>query len=214
MTTKLYALERGGPKRLQLRWRWGWRDFEVALDGETWKLDRAAVLAGASLTFPGGSTLFVRRVPRKWWSVALRDELQVDLDGAPVPGSDGHPRTIGARAGNVIALFGILHVLFIGLWIAFQGGRRDGPFTLASGAALLSGPLLLVLAVLAWLGVRHAVVVAAGQLALEFVLMLALSGGRFSPTGLVIQVLVVVHLFGAWKRMGPLSTKSLGAVFE
>ena len=43
MPTRKFALERGGPKQLQIRWRRGFKDFEVALDGQAWKVDRSGV---------------------------------------------------------------------------------------------------------------------------------------------------------------------------
>ena len=214
MPRRKYALERGGPKRLQLRWGWRLKDFEVALDGQAWRLDRAAVLAGATITIPGGSSLFVRSVRRRWWSVALRDELRVELDGVPVPGSDGHPLAIGRRAASVIALFGLLRVLFVGLWAVFSAadGRAVDPLAAITTA---SGAIQIVLAVLAGFGLRLPVLLAAGLLTLELVAAVALAGARSSGLGFVVQVLVIVHLHGAWKRMRPrTATPSLATVFE
>ncbi len=214
MATRKLALERGGPRRLRIRWGWRMREIEVSLDGQAWKLDRAGLLAGTSVTIPDGSRLFVRRLRRRWWSVALRDDLVVELDGVPVPGSDGDPRTIGRRAASLIALVGILQTLFIGLWMVFRAQDRAGPDP-RSAAMVASGATLLVLAVAAAFGARLQVLIAACLLGSELVLSLAASGGRVPMVGVLIQVLVVVHLVGAWKRMRPRPpTPSLAKVFE
>lgn len=189
------------------------KEVEVSLDGQAWKMDRAGLLAGTSITIPGGSTLFVQSVARKWWSVALRDELHVELDGVPVPGSDGDPRVIGRRAASLIALVGIVKALLLGLWLVFQQART-GPQPL--GVILVgSGLVLVTLAVLAAFGLRLPVLVAACLLGVELVASVAAVGGRANGLGILIQVLVIVHLVGAWQRMRPRSaTPSLAKVFE
>ncbi|HET8538561.1 MAG TPA: hypothetical protein VFL83_01685 [Anaeromyxobacter sp.] len=217
MASRRYALERGGPRRLRVRWGWRLKGFEVALDGQAWTLDRAAVLAGASITLPGGSTLFVQNVRRRWWSVALRDDLRVDLDGAPVPGSDGHPRTIGRRAASVIALFGLLRLFLVAMWVSLasapDANAISASFTF--NLAAVDGAVLLVLAIPAALALRPAVVLAAGLLGVELAVSLLFAGGRASGLGVLIQVLVIVHLVDAWRRMRPRSpSPSLAAVFE
>jgi len=211
MPTRKLALERGGERRLQLRWRWGMRELEVSSSGQAWKLDGAAAREGAHLTLPGGSTLLVQRVRRRWWSVALRDDLRVELDGVPVPGSDGDPRVIGRRAASVIALFGLLRLLLVFLWIVFgTGGRVPG-----GGPFALEGLALILLAALAAFGLRTPVILGAGVLALELVVSVVAAGGRASPVGVIVSVLVIVHLYGGWTRMRPPSaTPTLGAIFE
>jgi hypothetical protein len=220
MATRNYALERGGPKRLAIQWRWGWKRFEVSLDGGApWRLEPASLIAGASLTLADGSSLFVRRLKRAWWSVTLRDELQLDRDGAPVPGSDGDPRVIGRRAASLIVLFGVLQLGLVGLWLVFQHGARDAARGSAAGAsaelALIAIPLvaLAVLGVLASLGLRLPVLIGAGLYAAELVVSLA--AGARAPVAILIQALVVAHLVHAWHRMRPRPRQpSLSSVFE
>lgn len=216
MPRRRYALERGGPKRLELRWKRGLKDFQVELDGHVWSVDRTAVLAGTSITLPGGSSLFVHWVKRRWSSIALRDTLRVDRDGVPLPGSDEDPRVVGRSAASVIALFGLLRFLLLGLWFSFRGDARPGsgidPWLVVVGA---EGAVLVALAVAAAMGARAAVIAAAALLALEFVAGLAISGGRPPGLGTVIQVLVIVHLYQSWQRMkSKVPTANLAAVFE
>lgn len=211
MATRKFALERGGPKRLELRWRRGLKDFEVSVDGTTWKLEPDAVRAGAAVALAGGSALFVKWDRRRFWSVAFRDDLRVERDGVPLPGSDGDPRVIARRASRVILLFGFLRVLFVGLLQAF-----DPSAVVASGSMLvaLSGLVLLALGAVAAFGRRLPLAIAAGLLALELAVMLGMSL-RLAPTGIVVQALVIVHLVQSWQRARPrVAAPTLGAIFE
>src|SRR5512138_1146217 len=106
MPKRKFALERGGPKQLRVSWRRGLRDFEVALDGAgAWRLEPAAVRAGAAVTLPGGATLRVQWVKRRWWSIGFRDALRLERDGVPVPGSDLDPRVVARGGGRLMLLF-------------------------------------------------------------------------------------------------------------
>lgn len=219
MPARRYALERGGPKRLELRWKRGLRDFQVELDGQVWSLDRTAVIAGASITLPGGSSLFVHWVKRRWSSIALRDTLRVDKDGVPLPGTDEDPRVVGRRAASVVALFGLLRVFLVAIVVGVP--RTMSPVTsrdgrdVVLGVVAAEGAVLVALAVAAAMGARAAVIAAAALLALEFVAAIAISGGGPPGLGTVIQALVIVHLYQCWRRMKPkVPTATLAAVFE
>jgi hypothetical protein len=210
MASRSYALERGGPKVLRLTWRRGLRDFEVAFGERLLKLDPAAVRAGTSATLPDGSALHVRYARRSFWSIAFRDDLHVERDGVPVPGSDGDPRVIGRRAARVMAFFGLLRVAFLLLFHLFsrQPGT-PGPVQVL----VLSGLALLVLAVLAAYGLRLAVALGAGLVGLEVVVAVAAGVGA-TPVALLIQILLVAHLASAWRRMRPRAPRpALGQVF-
>ncbi|HEY6002395.1 MAG TPA: hypothetical protein VIV57_05925 [Anaeromyxobacter sp.] len=211
MAKRKYALERGGPKRLFVRWRRGFKDFEVAFEGKAWKLDPALLAGGASLTLADGSSLLVQRLKRRWWSIGLRDELHVERDGVPVPGSDGDPRVLGRRAASVLLLFGLLRVLFVGLWFTFQ---RVGGGGAVLNPVAAEGALLAVLGILAAFGLRLPVLLGAALLVAELLVSVA-SGLRVGPFALVIQVLVIVHLVRTWRRMRPRERQpSLASVFE
>lgn len=211
MASRSYALERGGPKVLRLTWGRGLRDFEVALGDRRLRLDPAAVRAGTSATLPDGSALHVRYARRSFWSIAFRDDLHVERDGVPVPGSDGDPRVIGRRAARVMAFFGLLRVGFLLLFHLFsrQPGGVPGPVQVV----MLSGLALLVLAALAALGLRLAVALGAGLVGLEVGVAVATGVGA-TPVALLIQLLLVAHLASAWRRMRPRAPRpALGQVF-
>lgn len=90
MPKQTYALEPGGEKRLEVSWRWNWKDLTVSLDGNSIGVipDQKALSAGREFRLPDGSTLKVQ-LARKYMSV----ELQVLRNGQPLPGSTSDPET-------------------------------------------------------------------------------------------------------------------------
>jgi hypothetical protein len=67
--------------------------------------------------------------------------------------------------------------------------------------------------VLAILGRRRPIVIAAGLLGVEALASLAVAPPN--PFGLLIHALVIVHLVRAWRRMGPRQPRpTLAQVFE
>lgn len=213
MAKRSYALERGGPKSLKLRWGWGMRNFEVALGASTWKLDRPTLVAGATLVLPDGSSLLVKRPDRPWYSIEPRNSLVLERDGLPIPGSDADPRVIGRRAGGLMLLFGGAKALAMAAVLAdtrSKGEPIDPTFAIIG----LEGASLMVLGLLAIFGRRLPVAIAAGLLAAEGLVALG-TGGLPNSMGVMIQVLVIVHLWRAWKRMEPREKRpSLAQVFE
>jgi hypothetical protein len=191
------ALDRGGPRRLEVRWGQGPSGGLVLLDSaEVATFDPSRLATGVSVALPDGTALRIERSPRRWWSVALRDDLLVDRQGVPVPGSDGDPRTIGRRAARLIALFGVLLVVYGLLWQLFSV-ESHGP----GSALFLEGVLLLILAAVAAFGVRTPLLLAALLIAAEATVIVVRTG-QFTPTALVVNALVVVYLVQSWLRMG------------
>jgi hypothetical protein len=213
MAKRRYALQRGGPKELQLRWGWGLRNFEVSLGGKRWPIDRSALAAGTTLVLPDGSSLLVKRPRRFWHSTDSSSTLIVERDGIPLPGSDGDPRVLGRRAGRLILFFGGFRAFAI--TAVLLNARQTGePVPLVVKAVAAEGVALLALGVVAMFGWRPPLAIAAGLLVAEGLAWLG-SGGLPNPVGVMIQALVILHLFRAWKRMAPREKQpSLAQVFE
>ncbi len=204
MPTRRFALERGGAKRLEVRWRFPRRDVRVALDGVPIgePLDRRTFQRGATLGLPDGTGLLVRWAKPEWWSVGLGAELRVERQGVPVPGSDGDPRTVGRRAARLAGFFGALF-----LAVGLVGSVLSGTDVAFGAAMAIEGAVLLVLAVLGGFGLRFPILAAAAVLAVDGAGQTAflLAAGSFpNPLGLAIRAAVVVQLFRSWRRMRPL----------
>ena len=207
MARRRYALERGGPRRLEVRWRWRRRDMEVLLDGArvAGPFDRAAFERGATFMLPDATTLTVRWVKPAWWTFSAGAELRVERQGVPVPRSDGDPHVIGRRAARVVGAFGMLTFLFAVGWRFFAKPGVAQPGALLGVAA--EGLLLLFLALLGLFGLRFPILVAAilfGLNALAAVGFGLQEGSVPSPIGLFIQIAVAIFLFRSWRRMKPL----------
>ena len=207
MPRRRYAVERGGPKRLEIEWGRG-TDVRVSWDGApptsfaTSQLD-----AGATVPLPDGTTLFLQRTPRSWWSLELRDPLRAERLGAPLPGSDWDPLTIGRSAASLIALLGVLIGGSVALWGVFTKTR------LTPGAAVVIGALVLVplvLAALAASGMRVAIAAAALLLVAQVAFSLT-AGARPSAAGIVLRALFLAQFVRAWRRMRPRPSRSSGA---
>lgn len=198
MAKKRYSLERGGPRRLEVRWKRGFRDLTISLDGATppTAIDPLALDTGATVLLPDETSLHVQRVRRAWWSLDVRDELRLERLRAPVPGSDGDPVTIRRRAAGLMALLGALFATFGLLWAIFSPvADRTASHT------ILVGLLLVVPAAFAASGVRSAILIAAILLVADVLLVLRATG-QVAPGAIMIRALIVVHLYRAWSRAG------------
>jgi hypothetical protein len=199
-----YALERGEPKRIEIRWGGRQPRVTVLFDEATVaSFDQSSLGFGAGVALPDGTKLFLERVPRRWWSIGMRDELLVERQGAPVPGSDGDPRTIARRAGRLVILFGLL--MAVG-GISFSITRGGSPLlTLLA----LEGTVLVALGIAAAVGLRFPIGAAAFVLVAEPVLAFAM-GADLKPGGLLIRALLVAHLLRSWRRMAAPARPSPG----
>lgn len=105
MVTQAFALEHGGPKRLEISWSGAWNDVQLTLDGLPiggFKRQRE-LEAGRTFTLPDGSQLQVQ-LKRK----GLDTTLRLMRNGKPLPGStDGKGGTSSpaervAQAANFV----------------------------------------------------------------------------------------------------------------
>lgn len=195
MKTHRLALERRGPRRLEVRGGTAKRDVTVSLDGAPISaFDASGLDLGATLRLPDGGALLLQRIPRRWWSLAFRDELRAERDGVPLPGSDCEPRTIRLRAARFLVLLGLAILLFGLVWLLFSTRA-----TAVAALPLLEGLFLVVFGILAALGLRLPIVAGAGLLVVDTVVPPFL-GAPLNPLGVVLRALFVVHLVRAWRR--------------
>jgi hypothetical protein len=201
------ALRRGGPKELRLRWRRGFRDFRVQLGDRFWTLDPMSLAAGASVQLSDGSSLVLRTERRRWWHVAFQDDVHVERNGAPLPGSDGDPCAIVRRASYVILFFALLRVI-IAVLFANAPQMEDG----AAVGVGAEGVVLLALGALAAAGRRLPLLLAAGVFAFDVVTSVVVEQ---QARGVLIALLVIAHLVRAWQRSKPrVDPQELAAVIE
>jgi len=98
MPIRRFALERNGPKRLEISWKGRWKDFRVRAGGADvgFIVDKSGLQAGREFGLPDGSHLHAR----------LTRQLTLLRDGRPIPGSATDPASILKVAYAVIFFIG------------------------------------------------------------------------------------------------------------
>lgn len=107
MRTRRFRLEEGGPKRLQISWRGHYEGLWAAVDGVQvgQSLGKESLQHGELWRLPDGRQLGVRL------HKGGLQLLLVELDGRPVPGSQGHPMTWVRGAAYSLLLACFVHLL-------------------------------------------------------------------------------------------------------
>jgi hypothetical protein len=106
MAKQTFALERGGPKRLEIAWSGMFKNVQVTLDGapigsfETKK----QLEEGGNFGLPDGSQLHVQ-LKRQ----GMATELQLRRNGEPLPGSASDPQQRVATAAGMLYFIAALN---------------------------------------------------------------------------------------------------------
>lgn len=197
-----FALDKGGDKRLLVRWKGIWKNVEVVLDGvvlgEPFP-NFKALKQGGDFKLPDGRTLHVQFVTGAF----AMQGLTLLIDGRPLAGSSADPRMQIKLAAGLIyfvaglsALLGILGMAGV-KFLAYLGFHWPS----LVGGILLGG--------LGFVGVRYksraAFAVAAGVMVVDTVLTLALSvqpRGQLPTAGLFLRVMIIVAIIRGIKAIG------------
>lgn len=202
MPKQSYALEPNGPKRLEISWKWMWKNIEVALDGQLLGTipDRKALRQGQTFQLPDGSPLHVQFVQG-----LATSGLNVTHNGRPLPGAMGDPGQRLKLAYGVLFFIGglnlLLGLLAILLESDFLRGLGMGWFSVGFGLAFL------VLGYLALRGSAAALIVAVVLLSLDAIAGVALviaAGGSPAIGGIVMRIFFIIAVaqgIGAAKEM-------------
>ena len=117
MPKQAFALERDGPKRLEVSWKGRWKDVAIQLDGETIGTipGQKELSAGQEFQLPDGSILTVQLI-KKLTAV----ELQLLRDGQPLPGSATDPETMLKGAYVILFFIAGLNIVLGSIAYLFQ----------------------------------------------------------------------------------------------
>lgn len=138
MPKQLYALEKGGPRRLEVSWKPIWKDITVRMDGEVIGTiaSQRELLAGQEFRLRDGTTVKVQQVHR-----ITGAEVEVTRGGEPLPGSASDPETRVLTAAWVLFIVGGLNVVLglLGLFLRtqFLAALGAGWYSLVFGALFL-----------------------------------------------------------------------------
>ncbi|MCP4662545.1 MAG: hypothetical protein GY856_44685 [bacterium] len=139
---KRLALARGEEERLELRWKPGFDELTLLLDGELLGTvpTKRELRVGRSFRLPDGTSLRIR-LTKDFFGFSL----ELERDGRPLPdspGALGPPHRLAYRILYFLAGFNLGGGLFLSVTSAEQLGR------VRPGWVLLTGLLYLVLGVL------------------------------------------------------------------
>ncbi|MEI6045365.1 MAG: serine/threonine-protein kinase [Chloroflexota bacterium] len=135
MTTKFYALEPNGPKRVILSWDRGWQGTTLIFDGKRLGFpisDQEALKAGIPYFLPDGTRLDLQLI-----KVFFLGDFQLLRNGVLLPGSKTRPHLLWNYAQQVVFLIAGFNIVvsllpYLNLFSLFkQFGFYD--FTLVTG---------------------------------------------------------------------------------
>jgi len=178
-----YAIEKGGPKRLEISWKGNFTEFTIRLDGNVIGSinDREQLEAGQEFRLEDGSSIKVQLPHRSIFSYP-----QVSINSQPLHLSGLEP---AKRLSNVYKLIFILAVanLAVGIILLSNTGLQK---SLAVGLrSLIAGGLFLLLAFFVMRRSIIALTATVGILAIDLILAIAF------PPELPRFILIAVAVF-------------------
>jgi hypothetical protein len=211
MPKKTFALESGGPQRLELNWGLFWKGFQVTLDGKpvgTVSGGQKELKEGVELDLPDGSTLDIQLV-RSW----MNEELRILRNGVPVPGSASDPeQRVKAAAYLLYFLAGFNTV--VGVVAMMLNSEMLERLGLGLGS-IIFGALVAVLGFFTYRRSRVAMVLTILLYAADgLYTLVSYSGPGSTPpaAGLLFRIFIIYTLVQAVKAAGELSRRDESAV--
>lgn len=192
MQKMTYALEPGGPKRLEVSWNAMWKDFTVKVDDRV--VGRASgpkeLREGKKFRLKDGSTLNIR-LRNKLSGV----ELEILRDGQPLPGTSADPETRLKNAFGIVFFISVLNTVLGMASVLFPASFWQ---TVGIGVpSIVFGLVFLVLGLLVKRKSQVALWVAIAVFALDgilgFVFMMT-EGVTPGAGGLLARILLVIPM--------------------
>ena len=208
MAKQTYAFETGGPQRLLMDWKYGYRDLTLYVDGAlVGKIPGQKELqAGQEFILPDGSKLEIRLV-----RAFLSSDLSVERNGEPLPGSATDPYSQVRLSYQLILFLAIINLALGLVTELFQIpsliGLGVGWYNIAFGIVFIG--LGLWVRSLSLLGLWISIVLLAVDAVLSVVNLAAPAGGQPMYTGLLIRVLILVYVWRGIAGLKKLKAKQL-----
>ncbi len=198
MPSKKYALEAGGPERVQVDWDGAFKNLTVTFDGAALGSFESAkdIETPQSFALSDGSRLEVVLA-----KIGPFPELRLSRDGEPLPGSAGDPQTQLEAAANMIFAIAALNAI-----LGFVAAIFDLNFLKSIGvgwASVLTGAIYAGLAVFVRKRSFPALAIAVGLFILDGLYMfVAAAEAKASPPigGVIARVFFLIPMvrgFGA-----------------
>ncbi len=210
MAKQSYALEAGGPRRLEVAWKGLYKDLTLTLDGAVVGTvpDQKALVQGQEFRLLDGSTLKIKLV-QKLYST----ELQVLRNGQPLPGSMSDPQTKLKNAYTVVYFVAGLNLL-----LGILSWALDIKFLQELGngfASLLFGLVFLGLGYFVQRKSSFALIVAIVLMAIDALgglVLAAMSGSGSSVGGLFARIILMIPMIQGVAAIKTLKAQAKGAI--
>lgn len=177
MPTQKYALEKEGPKRLEVTWERLGGETSVVLDGQPLGVvSKEELTEGRTFTLPDGSSLRVHF--QKTGLLGQAGELHLTRDGEPVPGTAGDPETAARSAGYILYFLAGVNMC---CGVIAMSGQVDVLDPGAAIGALVMAGIFGVLGLFTMRGSRIALGIAMALYLLDGVVTLFMQLGAGSP---------------------------------
>lgn len=210
MAKKTFALESGGPQRLELSWGMFWKNFQVTLDGKpvgTVSGGQKELKQGVEFSLPDGSTLDIQLMQS-----FMNVELRVQRDGVPLPGSASDPEQRVKNAAYLLYFLAGFNTL-VGVVAMVINSEVLENMGLGLGS-IIFGALVAVLGFFSYRRSRVAMVLAILLYAADGLYTLAsYSGPGSTPpaAGIIFRIYIIYALVQAVKAAGELSRQDESA---
>jgi hypothetical protein len=200
------ALERQGPKRLEVSWDLGWKNTIARLDGqEVGRIATHAELkAGREFPLPDGSRLHLQLK-----QAGLAPQLAVLHNGMPLPGSGADPETVLKNAAGCAYFIGGLGVVLGALAASGVQFLQKIGFT---GYDVGFGLLFLALGY--FIGRRSTIALGFAVGIYGIVSIAALGAGTAGGGGIFMRIILLIGMwqgFGAIRELNARGATPLGA---
>jgi hypothetical protein len=203
MAKRRFALEPGGPKRLELSWGGFWKNFQVTLDGalvDTVEGGQKRLKEGVELPLPDGSNLHIQIV-----QTAMIVELRVLRNGAPLPGSTSDPEQRVRNAAYLLYFLAGLNTLLGVVSLVFDIPALN-EFSMGIDSILFGG-LVAVLGFFTYRRSRVAPILAIILYVIDaiYTVVTIAGAGRTPPVaGIFIRIAIIYTLVQGAKAAGEL----------
>ena len=208
MAKQTYAFETGGPQRLLMDWKYGYRDVTIYVDGElVGKIPGQKELQdGQEFTLPDGSKLEIQMV-----RAFLSSDLSVERNGEPLPGSATDPYSQVRLSYQLIFFLSIINLALGAFAEIFQIksllGLGVGWYNIAFGIVFIG--LGLWVRSLSLLGLWISIGLLAVDAVISVIGVAVPAGGQPMYTGLLIRVLILIYVWRGVAGLKKLKQKQM-----
>lgn len=195
MPKKIYYLDQTKTESIELNWKaFSWKNFTIAKDGQIiGEIENATALKeGRSFNLPNGQLLAIRLK-----RIGIGKELEILLDGKPVPGSPTDPVFLIKTSFIILLVIGGFNLLAGALITGYDIRLFNEQVNMGVGL-LIVGVLYIILSFLVKL--THSLIAlyfAIAILILDIFLTISsgMVGTRIHTSGIIIKLIFIIQLF-------------------